>query len=260
MTMFREALIWLVLLVFNLINTFLVIIGKTQLFKVPLWSTWLLWGIITIIIIGILFFRKYLQKTYSLTNINSDNNEKFKDGEFFVQIPLYIIENQSNVIYGNERMTYKLVFNNMLHKLMSIFGVQTKYSLHMTSHNNNVKVIRKNVVANRHQYTIHLNSEEVGTLEMKKFFKSGGRQQIPYTFKYKSELFDVSNPFFSNETTITSESETLLTAKRSFLDISKSKRTKKRGEKHDIQIHSTRVKKEILIAIYLQCIINKQTQ
>ena len=49
-------------LVFNLINTFLVIIGKTQLFKVPLWSTWLLWGIITIIILGILFFRKYLQK------------------------------------------------------------------------------------------------------------------------------------------------------------------------------------------------------
>ena len=62
MTMFREALIWLVLLVFNLINTFLVIIGKTQLFKVPLCSTWLLWGIITIIILGILFFRKYLQK------------------------------------------------------------------------------------------------------------------------------------------------------------------------------------------------------
>ncbi len=86
MTMFREALIWLVLLVFNLINTFLVIIGKTQLFKVPLWSTWLLWGIITIIIIGILFYRKYLQKTNSLTSINSGNNEKFKDGEFFVQI------------------------------------------------------------------------------------------------------------------------------------------------------------------------------
>ena len=65
MTMFREALIWLVLLVFNLINTFLVIIGKTQLFKVPLWSTWLLWGIITIIILGILFFRKYLQNVFS---------------------------------------------------------------------------------------------------------------------------------------------------------------------------------------------------
>lgn len=178
MTMFREALIWLVLLVFNLINTFLVIIGKTQLFKVPLWSTWLLWGIITIIILGILFFRKYLQKTYSLTNINSDNNEKFKDGEFFVQIPLYIIENQSNVIYGNERMTYKLVFNNMLHKLMSLFGIQTKYSIHMASSDNNVKVIRKNVRSNRHQYTIYLNSEEIGTLEMKKFFNSGENNKL----------------------------------------------------------------------------------
>ncbi len=258
MTMFREALIWLVLLVFNLINTFLVIIGKTQLFKVPLWSTWLLWGIITIIILGILFFRKYLQKTYSLTNINSD--KKFKDGEFFVQIPLYIIENQSNVIYGNETITYKPVFVNIFHKLLSLFGVQTKYSVYMNSSENNVKVIRKHVVANKHQYTMYLNDEEVGILEMKQFFKSGGKQQIPYTFNYKSELFDVSNPFFSNETKITFENDVVLTAKRSFLDISKSKRTKKRGEKHTIHIHSTRVEKEILLAIYLQCVINKQTQ
>ncbi|GGG93632.1 hypothetical protein E2558_07860 [Staphylococcus pragensis] len=260
MTMFREALIWILLLVFNLINTFLVLIGKIQLFKAPLWSTWLLWGIVTIIIISVLLFRKYLQKKESLTNINSDINKEFKEGEFFVQMPLYIIENQSNVIYGNETITYKPVFDNMLHKIMSTFGVQTKYSLHMNSRNNSVKVIRKNIAANRHQYTIYLNNEEVGTLEMKKFFKSGGKQQIPYTLNYKSELFDVSNPFFSNETRITSGNENLFTAKRSFLDISKSKRTKKHGEKHNIQILSTKLKKEILIAVYLQCIINKQTQ
>lgn len=65
----------------------------------------------------------------------------------------------------------------------------------MNSSENNVKVIRKHVVANKHQYTMYLNDEEVGILEMKQFFKSGGKQQIPYTFNYKSELFDVSNPF-----------------------------------------------------------------
>ena len=43
----------------------------------------------------------------------------------------------------------------------------------MTSSENNVKVIRTNVVANRPQYTMYLNNEEVGTLEMKQFFKSG---------------------------------------------------------------------------------------
>lgn len=32
---------------------------------------------------------------------------------------------------------------------------------------------------------------------MKKFFKSGGKQQIPYKFNYKSDLFDVSNPFLA---------------------------------------------------------------
>ena len=40
----------------------LVFVGKTSLFKVPLWSTWLVWGIVTIIIIGVLLFRKHLQK------------------------------------------------------------------------------------------------------------------------------------------------------------------------------------------------------
>ncbi|MCT1483301.1 hypothetical protein M3C31_05440 [Staphylococcus hominis] len=259
MTMFREALIWIVLLLFNLINTFLVLVGKTSLFKVPLWSTWLVWGIVTIIIVGVLLFRKYLQKKQPLINKHL-NNKDFKAGEFFVQMPLYIIENQSNVIYGNETITYKPVFVNRFHKLLSLFGVQTKYSLYMTSSDNNVKVIRTNVIANRPQYTMYLNNEEVGTLEMKQFFKSGGKQQFPYTFNYKSEVFDVSNPFFSNETKITFENDVVLTAKRSFLDISKSKLTKKRGEKHTIHIHSTRVEKEILIAIYLQCVISKQTQ
>ena len=47
--------------------------------------------------------------------------------------------------------------------------------------------------------------------------------------------------------------------KAQFLDVSKSKQTKTR-RKHDIQIHSNKIRKEILIAIYLQCIINKQTQ
>lgn len=259
MTMFREALIWIVLLLFNLINTFLVLVGKTSLFKVPLWSTWLVWGIVTIIIVGVLLFRKHLQKKQPLINKHL-NNKDFKAGEFFVQMPLYIIENQSNVIYGNETITYKPVFVNRFHKLLSLFGVQTKYSLYMTSSDNNVKVIRTNVIANRPQYTMYLNNEEVGTLEMKQFFKSGGKQQFPYTFNYKSEVFDVSNPFFSNETKITFENDVVLTAKRSFLDISKSKLTKKRGEKHTIHIHSTRVEKKILIAIYLQCVISKQTQ
>ena len=50
---------------------------------------------------------------------------------------------------------------------------KTKYSVYMNSSENNVKVIRKHVVANKHQYTMYLNDEEVGILEMKQFFKSG---------------------------------------------------------------------------------------
>ena len=85
----------------------LVFVGKTSLFKVPLWSTWLVWGIVTIIIIGVLLLEN-IYKKQPLIN-KSLNNKDFKAGEFFVQMPLYIIENQSNVIYGNETITYKPV-------------------------------------------------------------------------------------------------------------------------------------------------------
>ena len=95
-------------------------------------------------------------------------------------MPLYIIENQSNVIYGNETITYKPVFVNRFHKLLSLFGIQTKYSLYMTSSENNVKVIRKMCVVIDPQYTMHLNNEEVGTLEMKQFFKSGESNKFLY--------------------------------------------------------------------------------
>ena len=77
MTMFREALIWIVLLIFNLINTFLVLVGKSSLFKVPLWNTWLVWGIVTIIIVGVLLFRKHLQKEHPRIN-ESLNNKDFE--------------------------------------------------------------------------------------------------------------------------------------------------------------------------------------
>ena len=74
MTMFREALIWIVLLIFNLINTFLVLMGKSSLFKVPLWSTWLVWGIVTIIIVGVLLLEN-IYKKHPLINKRLNNKD-----------------------------------------------------------------------------------------------------------------------------------------------------------------------------------------
>lgn len=139
MTMFREALIWIVLLIFNLINTFLVLAGKSSLFCVPLWNTWLVWGIVTIIIIGILHFRKHLQKKHLLINKSLNNNKAFKAGEFFVQNAFtYHWESKQCYIYSNKTITYRPVFVNILHKLLNIFGIQTKYSIYMNSSDNNV--------------------------------------------------------------------------------------------------------------------------
>ena len=88
MTMFREALIWIVLLIFNLINTFLVLVGKSSLFKVPLWSTWLVWGIVTIIIVGILLLEN-IYKKHPRINKRLNNNKDF-EGENSLYKCLYI--------------------------------------------------------------------------------------------------------------------------------------------------------------------------
>ena len=50
--------------------------GKSSLFKVPLWSTWLVWGIVTIIIVGVLLLEN-IYKKHPLINKRL-NNKDFK--------------------------------------------------------------------------------------------------------------------------------------------------------------------------------------
>ena len=106
-----------------------------------------------------------------------------------------------------------------------------------------------------------MNDKKIGTFEMKKFLDSGGKQQLPYQLNYGTEQLLLKNPYLSKKTTILNKnSEELLVADRSFFDFSKNQKTNKRGEKHHLRLIHKNIKKEILIAIYIQAIINKQTQ
>lgn len=261
MAMFREVFVWFILLIFNLVSTILLITQNKQLFNVSIWVTWLLWGIITLIIIGLLIFRKYLQKKYASLNNNLEQPMQLNKNEYFFQTPLYTIDNQTIYIYGEEDMSYTVAFFNNLHKIISMFGFQPIYSIYLTTNRINVKVIPNKILTLRPKYNVYMNEKHVGTFGMKKFFSKGGKQQLPYTFNYDSKDFSLNNPFFSTETTISDpDNNILLSADRSLLDFSKNKQTNKRGEKHKINIISNQINKEILIAIYIQAIINKQTQ
>ncbi|HGN7442378.1 TPA: hypothetical protein ACKW3X_002732 [Staphylococcus aureus] len=259
--MFRETILWVVLLIFNLINTILLLSGKNQLFNVPLWSTWSLWGIITLIIILLVIIRKVLQNKYSSLNTRLKSPINLNDNEYFFQTPLYTVDKQTIPIYGISNMTYTTFFSNNFHKLVSIFGFQPIYSLYLNSEDINVKIIPKKILTIRPKYNVYMNDKKIGTFEMKKFLDSGGKQQLPYQLNYGTEQLLLKNPYLSKKTTILNKnSEELLVADRSFFDFSKNQKTNKRGEKHHLRLIHKNIKKEILIAIYIQAIINKQTQ
>lgn len=259
--MFRETILWIVLLIFNLINTILLLSEKKQLFNVPLWITWSLWGIVTLIIIGLFIFRKIMQKKYSSLNTSLKSSITLNNNEYFFQTPLYTVDNQTIPIYGENNMTYTTVFFNNLHKIVSIFGLQPIYSIYLKSENISVKIIPKKVLAIKPKYNVYMNDKQIGTFEMKKFLDSGGKQQLPYQLNYGSEQFSLKNPYFSKKTTILNNNhEEFLVANRSFFDFSKNQNTKKRGEQHHLNLNNQKIEKEILIAIYIQAIINKQTQ
>ncbi|EGQ2694047.1 hypothetical protein H7N46_002210, partial [Staphylococcus pseudintermedius] len=92
--MFRETFVWVILLLFNLINTILLLSGKKLLFSVPLWVTWSLWGVITFIIIGLVVFRKVMQNKYSSLNTSARSSIQLDKNEFFFQSPVYTVDKQ----------------------------------------------------------------------------------------------------------------------------------------------------------------------
>lgn len=249
--MFRETFVWVILLLFNLINTILLLSGKKLLFSVPLWVTWSLWGVITFIIIGLVVFRKVMQNKYSSLNTSARSSIQLDKNEFFFQSPVYTVDKQTIPIYGEYNMTYTTFFFNNFHKLISIFGFQPIYSTFLNSENVSVKVIPKKVLTMRPKYNVYMNDKQIGTFEMKKFLDSGGKQQLPYQLNYGSEQFLMKNLYLSKKTTIlNNRNEELLIANRSLFDFSKNRTTNKRGEQHHLKLICESVKKEILIAIY----------
>ncbi|SUM37483.1 Uncharacterised protein [Mammaliicoccus fleurettii] len=261
LAMIKETLIWITLLIFNTINTISIILDKGALLNIPLWLSWLLFLGITFIIVLTLFFRKYLQKKYSTYDLIEKNDLNLKSNEYFFQSPLYLVDNQVIPVYGFENITYTPTYFNKMHKFVSLFGFFPIYSTYLTSESNEVKIIPQNAFSLRYKYNVYLNSEFIGVFEMRKLLKDKGiKQQLPYVFKSDDKQYSFNNAYMSNQTTISDSKDGIVVqANSSFFDFSKNKNTKKRGEKHNITITNSHHCSELLLALYIQAIINKQS-
>lgn len=236
--------------------------GKPPFFNNSVWILWLLFGVMTIIIIGLLLFRKYLQNKYAVAESIDTKQLNLKENEYFYQSPLYIIDNQTLPVYGKQNITYTIKFANRLHKVVSLFGVMPHYSTYLKSENTVVKLVPKKIFTLRYQYNVYVDEELVGQLEMKKLIKDGGmKQKLPYNFYYGEETYSFHNGYMSSQTTLSnSNEEVLLQADRSVFDLFKNQQTQKRGEQHQIQIVGSQLSPELLLALYIQTMINKQVQ
>ncbi|WP_198617815.1 hypothetical protein [Staphylococcus canis] len=262
MAMIRETLIWITLLLLSIINTISFILIKDTLLNIPLWLSWLLFLGMTIIMILMLLFRKYLQTKYKTYEFISNDDLNLKSNEYFFQFPLYVVDDQVIPVYGVENITFTPTFYNKKHKFMSLFGFFPMYSTYLNSENNEVKIIPKSVFPLRYKYNVYLNKKNIGIFEMRKLFKDKGiKQQLPYDFKSDSVNYSFNNAYMSTYTTISNtKGEVVVRSNRSILDFSKNKSTKKRGEKHTITFTNDHHCLELLLALYIQTIINKQTQ
>lgn len=259
--MLREIFIWFVLLVFSIFNSISVALGHDTLLNISLWLSWALFAVMTVIIAVILLFRKYVRSKYRFEEGKADDL-KLETNTYFFQLPLYIVAGQEMPVYGLEKITFMPMYFNRIHQFVSLFGFSSLYSTYVISESNEVKIVPQNPFTLRYQYNVYLNNACIGIFEMKRLFKDKGiKQQLPYVFKTRDQQYSFNNDYMSAITTISDTNDNIIfQANRSFLDFAKSSQTQQRGEKHDITLYDSEQCIELLLALYIQAMINKHTQ
>ena len=259
--MIRELFIWLMFMVFSVVNSVSVVLGHGTLFNVPLWLSWVLFAVMTVIIAVILLFRKSIRTKYRFEQDVADKL-KLEPNTYFFQLPLYIVAGQEMPVYGLEKITFMPMYFNRIHQFVSLFGFSSLYSTYVISKSNEVKIVPINPFSLRYQYNVYLNNACIGTFEMKKLLKEKGiKQQLPYVFKTRDQQYSFNNDYMSAITTISDTNENIIfQANRSFMDFAKSSQTQKRGEKHNVTLYDSEQCIELLLALYIQAMINKHTQ
>ncbi|MDO5375781.1 MAG: hypothetical protein Q4F01_06275 [Staphylococcus rostri] len=262
MAMGRLILIWLVLLIFNIVNSISLVLGKGTLINISPWLTGSLFLVVSLFIIGLLILRKHTQQNFTAHDLTDNTDINLEANEFFFQLPLYIVDKQVIPIYGGEDITYSPYYFNRIHQIFSLLGFYSMYSTHLQSNTNSVKIIAQSPFTLRYKYNVYLNDDFIGTYEMRKLLKEKGiKQQLPYVFYTKDHTYSLKNDYMRSKTTILNDNgDIVLQANKRFWDLAKDKHTKKRGEKHTITINNTDDCPELFLALYIQAIINRQTQ
>ncbi|MFD1387045.1 hypothetical protein ACFQ4Z_09520 [Oceanobacillus oncorhynchi subsp. oncorhynchi] len=167
-----------------------------------------------------------------------------------------LFDNIPIVIKSVNDFKFQLYLKNAGYKFLVLYQVLPSASgIKLTSNQNTVKVVPAKIFRARYFYDVYWNETFYGRLRSKGFFKKGGsKKYLNFIFTTnEEETFTIQSDYFSMETKIqNTEDKELLTAKRTYFDLSKDKKTNRRGEQHHIQVSESKLPKEILLSLYIQ--------
>lgn len=240
----------------NIFETLYFINTGGTYFGTDLSITWPLYLATLIFLLGFLFFRKYNQRKYTrIANENIEENYNVKDGTFYYQLPVVtLMDNLPVKVYGEGNPQFELYFNNVLLKISFIFDFSIlPPGLKLISKNNTIILKSKHFF--RYKYDVYVNNEYYGEFSAKKLIKEGGvRKYLDFDFKSEDREYNLENNYLELTTSIKNQSDTLLTAERSYFNLfSKDEKTGRRGERHNITIENSldQNEKELLLSLYV---------
>lgn len=241
----------------------IIMIGSMMGFLNNSISPWVLsifWVASIVTLCGTIIVRLYYKHKYKRELALYEKSPDLRENEYFYQAPLYIFDGIHIKIHGMVDTIWTPYFNNNLQKWLSAFDISSLYGVKLTSSAHDIVLKRIKLWSLRPHYSVFIDEQEVGILQMGKLLKGGIKQQIPYIFSNSNHIYNFNNPYFSTKTIISGkESQEILVAQRSFLDLGKNLITRRRGENHNIAIESnTLYPHELWLALYIQVMINKQ--
>lgn len=255
---------WFVLTLYFIFQGVYSLIFGGKILIASFWYFLIGWILLNIVLITFIVIRKRNRK--NITNLllqqsgKSKKSYLSKDNQYFIQTPLSLIHSQYIPIYGNKKMSYKIVFNNFFQKWITLLEIFPIFSLQLKSKDYLVDIKRVHPLSLRYKYKVYLNEKYIGKLEQHKLFtKKRMKNLISYKFTTKDGLYTIENKKFTTKTMVKdSYKNTVLSANRTFFDLLKKKQTNMREEKHKVTLSPSFTINELWLAVYLQCILDKQ--
>lgn len=237
--------------------------GTTR-FNQPLTITWSMWGIYVLSVIAFFWRRHYLQRKMSALASDAlvDSMVTNHPAMYYYQLPILQMADGVKIpIAGKRPCTFEYLFHRRVHQLVTYIGILDLTSIQVRSSERTVYVHPIDLFKLRNRYEVRVDGIYYGILQSKRLLKEKGiKKMIYYTLETSEGKLSIENEHLTPIVTMTTaEGQEVFKAERNGYTWEKSAYSGKRGEQHEINIHTAIFSDEVLLAIYV-FVMNQNNQ